>query len=84
LSARIPCSARFVLLDLDDHAVEVGQDLGVHLGYPGLSLAGGDVDEGQGAVALLAQLGQELRPGDDASMFVKGRCSAFVVADGSL
>jgi hypothetical protein len=65
LSARIGGSGLLVLLDFADHAVQVGEDLPVHLGHPGLPLALGDLDEGERAVALLAQLGQELRAGDE-------------------
>ena len=61
LSARIGGLAFLVLLDLGDHAVQVGKDLLVHLRHAGLALAGGDLDQGERAVTLLAQLGQELR-----------------------
>src|SRR5215467_13252671 len=64
LSARIGgLVLRGVVLDLADHPVEVGEDLLVHLRDPGLAFAGGDLDEGEGSVALFAELGQELWAG---------------------
>jgi hypothetical protein len=49
------------LVDLADHPVEVGQDLVVHFGHAGLSVAVGHVDQGERAAPLLAQLGQKFR-----------------------
>jgi hypothetical protein len=51
--------------DLADHAVEVGQDGGVHLDQAGLAGLLGVLDQGQGASAMFAQLGQELRSGEE-------------------
>src|SRR5215467_2082199 len=66
LSARIGgLVLRGVVLDLADHLVGVGEDLLVHLRDPGLALAGGDPDEGEGPVALFAELGQELGAGKE-------------------
>src|SRR5262249_11615692 len=65
LSARIGGVLWLVFLDLADHAVEVGQDLVVHLDRAVASLGLGDVDEGERAAALLMQLGQELFPGQE-------------------
>jgi len=54
LSTRIGGVLWLVFLDLADHAVQVAQDLLVHLDYAGVPIAGGDVDEGERAVPLLA------------------------------
>src|SRR6516162_10501914 len=65
LSARIGGLRFAVLLDFADHLVQAGEDLLVHLGDPGLAVPGRGLDEGERAVPLLAQLGQELRPGEE-------------------
>ena len=65
LSAGIGGTVFLALLDLADHPVQAGEDLLVHLRDPGLALAAGGVDQGERAVALLPQPGQELRPGDE-------------------
>jgi hypothetical protein len=66
LSARIGVVLLLILLvDLADHAVQVVQDLLVHLDYAGLALALRDVEERERAAVLLAQLGQELRPSEE-------------------
>jgi len=54
-----------VLFDLADHAVQVGENLLVHLRDPGLALARGYFHEGERAAALLAELGQELGAGEE-------------------
>jgi len=65
LSARIGCRCGVVGVDLADHAVEVGEDVGVHLGHSGLPVGLRVVDEGEGPAAVLAQLGWELGPGEE-------------------
>src|SRR6185437_9620395 len=62
LSARIGGAFLLVLLDLADHAVQVVQDLLVHLDYAVMPLVLRHVDESERSAALLAQFGQELRP----------------------
>ncbi len=57
LSARIGCPGAGVfadLADLADHAVKVGEDLGVHFGEPGPAVVLRDVDQGERAAALFA------------------------------
>jgi hypothetical protein len=65
LSARIGGSRLLILLNLGDHAVQVAEDLPVHLHDAGLPLALGSVDEGERAVTLLSEFGQELRAGEE-------------------
>ena len=48
--------------DLADHPVEVGEDPLVHLRHALLALAGGDLDEGERAMPLLAQFGRNSGP----------------------
>ena len=84
LSARLgsPAPADVGLdLDLDDHAVEVGQDLLVHLDHPAVAGALCAVDEGEGAAAVFLQFGQGLRSGQEdrtgqAGVGVEGRSAA--------
>src|SRR4051794_11146256 len=52
-------------VEFADHAVQVSEDLLVHLDQAGVPFAGGDVDEGERAVPLLAQFGEELRTGQE-------------------
>jgi hypothetical protein len=61
LSARISGVFLLVLLDLTDHAVQVGEDLFVHLDHTSVAFVLEDVAEGERVVALFTQLGQELR-----------------------
>jgi hypothetical protein len=65
LSARIGGLGWFVLFDLTDHPVQIGQNLLVHLGDAGVSFAGGHLDKRECAAALLAQFGEEFRAGDN-------------------
>ena len=66
LSARIGCPGAGVFLDLADHAVKVGEDPGRSSRRAGLAVvAAGDVDQGERAAALFAQLGQELGAGGE-------------------
>ena len=48
-----------------DHAVEVGQDLLVHLGDPAVAGGLGGLDQGEGAAAVFPQFGEELRSGHE-------------------
>jgi len=65
LSARIGCPGAGVFVDLADHAVKVGEDLDVHFREPGLAVVAGDVDQGERAAPLFAQLGRELGSGEE-------------------
>src|SRR5215469_11728533 len=67
LSARIGGLRRVVAdgFEFADHAVQVRGDLLVHLAHAGLAAGLGGADEGEGALVLLAELGQELGPGDE-------------------
>ena len=68
LSARIGGVLLFVGADglkLGDHAVEVRGDLLVHLGDAEVAVVPGGGDQGEGALLLLAKLGQELGAGDE-------------------
>jgi hypothetical protein len=68
LSARISGVLLFVRADglkLGDHAVEVRGDLLVHLGDADVAVVPGGGDQGEGALLLLAQLGQEFGAGDE-------------------
>jgi hypothetical protein len=52
-------------LKLGDHAVEVGGDLLVNLGDTDVAVVPGGRDQGEGALALLAQFGKELGASDE-------------------
>src|ERR1700748_3844061 len=65
LSACIGDLGFVVLLDSADHLFQGGEDLVFHFRNPGLAVPGSRLDEGERAVPLLAQLGQELRPGQE-------------------
>jgi hypothetical protein len=67
-SARISGVLVFVPADalkLGDHAVEVHGDLLVHLGDADVAVVPGGGDQGEGALLLFAQLGQEFGAGDE-------------------
>ena len=54
-----------VVIEGGDDAVEVSEDLLVHLGQPGLAAGLGGGDELDDLTAVGAVLGQELRGGDE-------------------
>ena len=73
LSAGTRCAALFV--DSGDHAVEVGEDLLVHLNDAGTSGGLGGVDESQRPAAVFAQFGQKLGAGQEHRAGQRGiRC----------
>jgi hypothetical protein len=67
-------------LNAIDHSVEVAQDLLVHLGNPGVTGSFGGLDQGEGAAAVLTQLGEELRSGQEHWAGQAGGCAAYHAA----
>jgi hypothetical protein len=65
LSARIGSLAFVGLAELADHAVEVGEDLLVHLGDAGMATGLRFGEQGERAVVLLAELRQEFGTSDE-------------------
>jgi len=53
------------MFELADHLLEVGQDFVVHLAHPGVPVGLGLGYQREGPAAMLAELGQELRPGHE-------------------